>query len=275
MGHSPPSLTIATEYKMLKPIVLFMMILTIPLFYRIYSYWQPVALSNTPIHHLAIIMDGNRRWAKKHNLVAHAGHRKGADTVKWLLRYCAKQGIKIVSIYAFSLENFQRSKEEIQNLFALLIEDAQKSLPDFLTYGIRVRFIGDRKAFPPKVAEAIEKLEAATKDCSKLQLNVFFCYGGRQEILSAVQEIIKDVRTGKLTDITSEELFKKYLWSEDLPDPDLIIRTGGVKRLSNFLTYQTSYSELYFTDRLWPELTEKDLDEALRDYAHRKRNFGT
>lgn len=260
---------------MSKPLILFMMILTIPVFFRLYSLWHPAALSSTPVNHLAIIMDGNRRWAQKHNLMAHAGHRKGADTVKWLLSYCIKQGIKIVSIYAFSLENFQRSKEEIQNLFSLLIEDAEKSLPDFLKYGIRVRFIGDRKAFPPHVATAIEKLETATKDCSKLQLNVFFCYGGRQEILSAVQAIVKDVREGKISDISSEKLFKEYLWSENLPDPDLIIRTGGVKRLSNFLTYQTSYSELYFTDRLWPDLTEQDLDEALRDYARRKRNFGS
>ncbi len=261
---------------MSKPLILFMMLLTIPVFHRIYTLWNPASLiGNTPIHHLAIIMDGNRRWAQKHNLIAHAGHRKGAETVKWLLRYCVKQGIQIVSIYAFSLENFQRSKEEVQNLFALLIESAEESLPDFLKYGIRVRFIGDRKVFPASVAKAIEKLEEATKGCTTLQLNIFFCYGGRQEILSAVQEIVKDVRAGKLTDITSEELFKKYLWSENLPDPDLIIRTGGVKRLSNFLTYQTSYSELYFTDRLWPELTEGDLDEALRDYARRKRNFGS
>lgn len=260
---------------MSNPLILFFLLLTLPVIHKIYSLWHPSSLiSSTRVQHLAIIMDGNRRWAQKHNLLAQAGHRKGAETVQWLVKYCIKQGIKIVSIYAFSLENFQRSKEEIQHLFALLIENAQSSLPDFLKYGIRVRFIGDRKAFPATVTDAIDKLESETKDCTTLQLNVFFCYGGRQEILSAVQDIIKDVKAGKLNDITSEELFKKYLWSENLPDPDLIIRTGGVKRLSNFLTYQTSYSELYFTDRLWPELTEHDLDEALRDYARRRRNFG-
>jgi undecaprenyl diphosphate synthase len=272
-----------------RPLLLFIALLCIPTAYQLYvSFHFPSHMEAAPIKHLGIIMDGNRRWAKKQQLLTEEGHKKGTETVKRLIQFCLERKIAMVSIYAFSLENFQRNPEEIRNIFKIMIEGAEKALPDLLKYGVRVRFIGDKNAFPENVRSTIEHVEKKTESGSKLQLNVLFCYGGRQEILCAVKDIIKDVKAGKLDDIcedagvseaehTSSTVspFRAYLWTAHLPDPDLIIRTGGFKRLSNFLVYQSTYSELYFTDRLWPDLTAKDLDEAVQDFVRRKRNFGT
>ena len=202
------------------------------------------------------------------------GHKQGAQTVKTLIKFCLSRKIEIVSVYAFSLENFKRDPQEVQAIFSIIIDQAEETLPELLEQGIRVRFIGDTKTAPEHVQKAIKNLESQTEHCSRLLLNVLFCYGGRQEILDAIEHIVQDVKGGKLTEAPTEEIFKKYLWTSDLPDPDLIIRTGGVKRLSNFLTYQTSYSELYFTDRLWPDLTMDDLSDAVHEYCLRTRNFG-
>lgn len=226
------------------------------------------------IKHLAIIMDGNRRWAKKRNKRAGFGHRQGTETLKWLIEYCIKRKIEMVSVYAWSLENFQRSCQEQTDIFNMMVEQAHQALPGLVKHGVKIRFIGDQNRFPASVTSTIKDLEEKTKNGTTLHLNILFCYGGKQEILAAVHKIIKDVKEGRLDDVPSEEIFKKYLWTDDIPDPDLIIRTGGVKRLSNFATYQTAYSELYFTDRYWPDMTTKDLDAALLEYAQRKRNFG-
>ncbi len=263
---------------MSRPLILFSLILCLPLAHRFIKFFSNTPTDSAldirpPLKHLAIIMDGNRRWAEKRNLVKQMGHRRGAETVRRVVHYCLEHNIEIVSVYAFSLENFQRSPEEISAIFSIMIEEAQKALPDLIKNGVQVRFIGDTTKFPETIRDTIARVERETAEGSKLLLNVLFCYGGRQEILSAVKAIVKDVKDGKINDI-DEETFKKYLWTNRLPDPDLIIRTGGVKRLSNFLTYQTTYSELYFTDRLWPELTAKDLDDALKEYTQRKRNFG-
>lgn len=262
---------------MSKPIIIFIVLLLIPASHRFYSLLSVAPIMSTaPINHLAIIMDGNRRWAKKHNLITRKGHQEGTETVRRLIQYCLERKIKMVSVYAFSLENFQRDPEEVRNIFKIFGKAAEKALPHLLKAGIKVLFIGDKRAFPSDVRATIERVETSTKDGSHLQLNILFCYGGRQEILSAVKHIIEDVKIGKLTqkEIVNDALFRDYLWTHEIPDPDLIIRTGGIKRLSNFLTYQTTYSELYFTDRLWPDLTAKDLDAALEDYTKRKRNFG-
>lgn len=258
-----------------KPIAFLLALLSLPFLYRLYtaafSHPQTEFIS---VKHLAIIMDGNRRWAKKRNQGSGYGHRQGIETLKWLIEYCVKRKIEMVSVYAWSLENFQRSPQEAHDLFNLMVEQAQKFLPELVKQGVKIRFIGDKKTFPASVLSTIKLLEESTKNGKTLSLNILFCYGGKQEILSAVHSIIKDVKEGKLDDVPSEEIFKKYLWTDDIPDPDLIIRTGGVKRLSNFLTYQTAYSELYFTDRYWPDMTAKDLDAALKEYTQRKRNFG-
>jgi len=220
-------------------------------------------------------MDGNRRWAKQHKLLKSVGHRQGAETVKTLINYCLARHIEIVSIYAFSLENYTRSPEEIQSIFSIIVEQAESSVPQFKEQGVMVRFLGDIKRAPQHVQESIARIESETAQGSNLRLNVLFCYGGRQEIVSAVNRIVEDTKAGKISEPLTEDLFKTYLWTSDLPDPDLIIRTGGAKRLSNFLTYQTVYSELYFTDRLWPDLTAQDLDHALEEYYVRTRNFGS
>lgn len=226
------------------------------------------------IKHLALIMDGNRRWAKKRHLTSSFGHKKGTEALRCLIEFCLEHKIGIVSVYAFSLENFQRPQYEIDTLFDIMVEESQKILPDFMKYGIKVSFIGDKTYFPTHVVSSIEEIEKATQALTNLQLNVLFCYGGRQEIVAAIKDIVRDVQSGTLQGPVTNETFEAYLWSSKLPDPDLIIRTGGVKRLSNFLLYKAAYSELYFTNRLWPDLTKQDLEEALYDFALRKRNYG-
>ncbi len=260
---------------MSKPISFFIALLLIPVFIRIYAAMHTVhAVNSCPIKHLAIIMDGNRRWAKQRKLMSSVGHKQGAETVKTLVKFCLSRKIEIVSVYAFSLENYNRSPEEVQAIFDIIIDHTETSLPSFIEQGIRVRFIGATKTAPAHVQDSIARIESSTSHCSKLLLNVLFCYGGRQEILQAIEHIIDDVKQGKLTEAPTEEIFKTYLWTSALPDPDLIIRTGGVQRLSGFLTYQTTYSELYFTDRLWPDLTIQDLEHAVETYNLRSRNFG-
>ncbi len=226
------------------------------------------------VNHLALIMDGNRRWAQKRNLVGALGHKRGTDTVRQLIEFCIERKIGIVSVYTFSLENFNRPQEEIEALFELMIQESQETLPDLIKNGVKVSFIGDKDYFPSHVISTIEHIEQSTKELNKLQFNILFCYGGRQEIVAAIKNIIQDVKSGVLQDPLTNEIFETYLWSSKLPDPDLIIRTGGAKRLSNFLLYKAAYSELYFTDQLWPDLTKKDLEEALQDFSMRKRNYG-
>jgi undecaprenyl diphosphate synthase len=260
---------------MSRPVTLFLALLCIPLIHKLYAtIGSAHFIAQGSLKHLAIIMDGNRRWAQQRNLISTMGHQKGAETVKTLIKFCLSRKIEIVSVYAFSLENFKRSPEEVQGIFNIIVDETESTLPDLIKQGIKVRFIGEIQESPEKVQQAIKRIEENTKECNKLLLNVLLCYGGRQEILSAIKKIVQDVKEGKLDNVPSEETFKQYLWTSDLPDPDLIIRTGGERRLSNFLTYQTSYSELYFTDRFWPELTFQDFDEAVHDYYVRNRNLG-
>lgn len=227
------------------------------------------------INHIAFIMDGNRRWAKKQGLLPFLGHNKGAQTIQHVIEFCLKNKIKYSSLYTFSLENFSRSVQEVTYLFDLLIAEAHKKLPVFLEHNIRVRFIGDRSLFPAQIMTVAQDMEEKTVDCSALNLNFLFCYGARQEIMAAVKMCVEEVKKGliALEDIT-DELFKKYLWTGDIPDPELIIRTSGFKRLSNFLLYQAAYSEFCFLDCLWPDITQEHMQHALDNYLETKRNFG-
>lgn len=220
-------------------------------------------------------MDGNRRWARKRNLIASFGHSQGTQTVRRLIEFCIEKKIGIVSIYTFSLENFNRPKDEVDALFDLMVEESKDTLPDLIKNGVNVSFIGDKNYFPAPVVSTIEYIELCTRKLDKLKLNILFCYGGRQEIVAAIKDIVHDVQTGVLQDPVTDKIFETYLWSSHIPDPDLIIRTGGAKRLSNFLIYKAAYSELYFTDKLWPDLTKEDLLKALQDFEDRKRNYGT
>lgn len=228
------------------------------------------------IQHLALIMDGNRRWAKKQSLMPWFGHKQGINTVKQVLEFCLENTIKIVSLYTFSLENFRRSPQEISYLFNLIIEEAVIALPELQKQHIKVRFIGNRDYFPNHVIPTVKHLESQTDNYNNLQVNILFCYGARQEILDATKAVALEVKSGNINpEEIDAKLFEKYLWGAAIPDPDLIIRTGGAKRLSNFLLYQAAYSELYFTDLLWPELNKQELSHALTYYQEQRRNFGS
>lgn len=228
------------------------------------------------IQHLACVMDGNRRWAKEHGMVPWYGHREGVEAVKRVVQFCLEKKIPYLSLYTFSLENFKRSSEENSYLFSLMVQEADTSLSDFKKYGLRMRFIGDRSQFPKQLLDVLDRVEKETAGNSAMTVNFLFCYGGQQEIVAATQAIAREVKEGKLAiDQITPEVVSKHLWLHDMPDPEIIIRTGGYKRLSNFLLFQAAYSELYFLDCLWPQITDKDLEDVLASFMQTKRNFGT
>lgn len=229
------------------------------------------------MQHLGIIPDGNRRWAKSNKLKSFFGHKKGLDAFKIAIKFCLKKSIKYLSIYTFSLENFNRPEVEKNYLFKLLVDESLKLLKELNKYGVRIRFIGDKSFFPKIVISSVEKMEQETKDNDKLNLNLLFCYTGQKEIISATKNIAKRVKEG-LLDISqiNEKSFKSSLWTGDIPSPDLIIRTskGRRARLSGFLTYLSAYSEFMFLDLLWPEITENHLESCFDDFHGVQRNFG-
>ncbi len=232
--------------------------------------------STARIQHLAIIMDGNRRWAKKRNLIPWLGHSKGIPAVKITVEFCIEQKIPYLSLYAFSLENLHRSRQELDHLFALMAEETEKLHDQFIKENIRVRFIGNRALFPAQLTESINRLEQDTRENTRLIINIMFCYGGRQEIIDGIKTAVRAIQEGIITpEKLTAEVFKHYLWTGDIPDPELIIRTGGCHRLSNFMTYQSIYSELYFTSTYWPDIQKKELLQALDYYASCQRNFGS
>lgn len=222
--------------------------------------------------HIAIIMDGNRRWAKAKNLSTTDGHRAGANNLEKITAHAAKLGIKHVTVYSLSTENWKkRSLEEVRGIFGLLIEFVRTKSEIFRKSGIRFRVLGDHSAFPSKVKQAIKKMLNIVLPQEKLVLNVALNYGGRDEMLTAIKNIVKDKIDPK--DIT-EELVSKYLYTTGQPDPDLVIRPGGEKRISNFLLWQSSYSEFYFTDVLWPDFGPEELEKAIYEYQQRERRMG-
>lgn len=227
------------------------------------------------IKHLACIMDGNRRWARKMGWEILQGHQQGAQTVKKVTEFCLEKGISYLSLYTFSIENFQRSETEKRYLFELVAKNAQEGLEEFIKKGVRVRFIGDRTLFPEQLVSVCQEIEEKTKHLTSLQLNFLFCYGARQEIIGGIKQLVRRILDGRLSeaDIT-DEVFQDYLWTSGIPEPDLIIRTGNVRRLSNFLLYQAAYSEFYFLDCLWPELTIQHLEAALASFDTCQRNYG-
>lgn len=230
--------------------------------------------NNLPTH-IAIIMDGNRRWAKNKKLDTRLGHKKGAETLENIVRYCNKIGIKYLTVYAFSTENWKRSKEEVGALMMLL----QNYLDDFAkradTENIKINMIGERENLSKGLLKSIDNAIERTKNNTGIQFNIAFNYGGRNEIVTAVKKIANDVKNDKLQiDDITEELVSKYLYTNDTPDPDLLIRTSGELRTSNFLPWQLVYSEFYFTDKLWPDFEPDDLDKAIEEYNRRTRKFG-
>ena len=225
--------------------------------------------------HIAIIMDGNRRWAKQRNLDPRLGHKKGAEVLENMVKYCNKIGIKYLTVYAFSTENWKRSKEEVGALMLLL----QNYLDDFSrradTDNIRIRMLGDREGLSQGLLKSLDNAIERTKDNTGVTFNVAFNYGGRDEIVKAVRKIATNVKEDNISiENINEELISNNLYTAGMPDPDLMIRTSGEIRTSNFLPWQLVYSEFYFTDKLWPDFTEEDLNEAIDEYNRRNRKFG-
>ena len=228
--------------------------------------------SNNIPQHIGIIMDGNRRWAEKKGLSVNDGHKAGAQALEKIIEYCLKLGVKTLTVYALSTENWrQRSQKEVKGIFDLLVGYVKERKKDYARRGVKLAVLGEFQAFPRKVANALKEVLGIIKKEERLKVNVALNYGGRDEIIKAVKEIMtKKIPVEKIT----EETFGKFLYTSGEADPDLIIRTGGEIRLSNFLLWQMSYSELYFTDTLWPNFSPKELDKAIFEYQRRQRNFG-
>lgn len=225
--------------------------------------------------HIGIIMDGNGRWAKLRGLPRSAGHKIGANVFRNIVSYCNKIGVKYLTVYAFSTENWKRPKEEVQALMKLF-RDYLMETETYLAQKIQVRFIGDLSALDEDIQQLIRECEEACQNFEGMHLNVALNYGGRDEILHAVRSVLRDVREGKLSEEDLDErVFSDYLYTAGQPDVDLIIRPSGEYRLSNFLIWQSAYAECVFMDQvLWPDFNEKQMDKALEEYAKRNRRFG-
>ncbi len=220
------------------------------------------------LRHIAFIMDGNGRWARKRLLPRESGHKAGAGIIKQIVRHCGDIGIKVVTLYAFSTENWKRSEREISALMSLLSSFIDEATESFEKEKVKVVFLGDLDRIPERIAKKARKLEELTSSYER-RLNIALNYGGRAEIVNAVNKLLED---GKKN--VSEDDISGMLYTAGCPDPDLIVRTAGEYRLSNFLMWQSAYSELYFTDTLWPDLTNEDVDKAVISFYSRKRNFG-
>lgn len=222
---------------------------------------------NVP-NHIAIIMDGNGRWAKNQNKPRVFGHKAGANTLRKIMEYCNKIGVTYLTVYAFSTENWKRSQEEVDALMFLFKSYIKSERENLLKNKIRFMVSGREEGVNPSLMEAIKELEEATSKDYEMTLNIAFNYGGRAEITDAVNKILKEGKTS----ITEEE-FSKYLYN-DIPDPDFVIRTSGEFRISNFLLWQIAYSEIYITDKYWPDFDELEMEKAILSYSKRERRFG-
>lgn len=225
--------------------------------------------------HIGIIMDGNGRWAKKRNLPRSAGHKVGAKNFRTITKYCSNIGIKYLTVYAFSTENWKRPADEVNALMSLFKSYLEEAISDFKDEDIVVKFIGDKSAFSPDLQALIEENETMSANRTGMVLNIAMNYGSRDEILRAVKNISSQVKNGELdiNDITTETI-SNNLYTAGQPDPDLVIRPSGEYRISNFLLWQSAYTEYIIMDVLWPDFTEEMLDEALIEYAKRNRRFG-
>ncbi|MGI6587772.1 MAG: isoprenyl transferase [Peptococcia bacterium] len=225
--------------------------------------------------HLAIIMDGNGRWAKTKGLPRTVGHRAGAETLRAIVETCAQLGLDYLTVYAFSTENWKRPSEEVDALMELLVEYIDQELNELKQNGIKIKTIGNISQLPSLAKTRVEKAEKETEHNQKLVLQIALNYGGRKEILDAVNRITSEIAAGRLSVGTIDEsLFEQHLYTAGIPDPDLLIRTAGELRLSNFLLWQSAYTEFWFTDVFWPDFTAQHLYQAIYDYQYRQRRFG-
>jgi len=233
------------------------------------------AIERVP-NHVAIIMDGNRRWARERNLHPWIGHQYGIQPLKDTISLCIQYGIQHVTVYAFSQENFKRPDDEKHYLFHVISQQlTHEELPTLKAQGVRVNVIGDSRLYPDELRDDIAYVQNETRDNTVLQLNILFCYSGRHDIAQAVERMSRDYAdgTGSITDMTPERI-SSYLLTADIPDPDLVIRTGGRHRISNFLLYQMAYSEIYFLARYWPDVTHDDICGILEQFSQTTRTFG-
>lgn len=228
-------------------------------------------VKNTNLQHIAIIMDGNRRWAKERNLPSAMGHKKGVDALKAALKACHKFGVKYLTVYAFSTENWNRKPEEVAFLMELLANTIKNELQELHENGVVINFIGDLTKLNPKLQKILYDAMDYTKDNTGVRLQIAFNYGSRDEIVNAVKHIIdKGVKSEDIT----EDLISKELYTNNIPDPDLLIRTGGEMRVSNYLLWQIAYSEFIVMQEFWPEFDEELLSKAIFEFGHRQRRYG-
>lgn len=230
--------------------------------------------SALPVH-IGIIMDGNGRWAKKRGLPRKAGHSAGAKTFRKITRYCSDIGIKYLTVYAFSTENWKRPEDEVRSLMKLFKSYLEEALADFKDDSIVVKFIGDKAPFDEDLRNLMIENEESSKDRDGMVLNIAMNYGSRDEIVRAVKNICNDVQSGAvLSENIDEQLISDYLYTSGQPDPDLIIRPSGEYRISNFLLWQSAYTEFVIMNKLWPDFETSDLDEAIKIYSQRNRRYG-
>ena len=232
-------------------------------------------VKNTNLEHIAIIMDGNRLWAKNKFLPSAAGHKKGVEALRKVIKACSEFNIKYLTVYAFSTENWNRQKEEVDFLMSLLARTIIDEVPEFQKNGIKLKFIGDISSLNEEIKKIILYGEKETENNKKLNLQIAFNYGSRLEITNAVKIIAKKVKTGEL-DINkiTEKIIEENLYTYNIPDPALLIRTGGEKRISNYLLWQSAYTEIYVTNTFWPDFDKESLSEAIIDFNNRQRRFG-
>ena len=221
--------------------------------------------------HIVLFPDGNRRWARQKSMHTLEGHKQGYNNLLDFSEWCKKRGVKVLTAFGFSTENWNRTEEEVKYLMNLLEKCLLDNLDKYQKDGVKVKVIGQRDRLPESLKKAAETVEKATAENSNLHLNLAISYGGKWDILNAVKKIVEEkIPVEKI----EEKIFESYLSTADLPTPDFIIRAGGEKRMSNFVLWQAAYSELYFSEKLWPDFSEKDLDEALEEFDRRQRRFG-
>ncbi|MDR9757559.1 MAG: isoprenyl transferase [Thermacetogeniaceae bacterium] len=237
-------------------------------------YYQKLDKSRLP-YHVAVIMDGNGRWAQERNLPRAVGHRTGMESLRTVVKLCSQLGIKILTVYAFSTENWKRPQEEVSVLMGLLYEYIKKELDELNREEVQIRVIGRLNELPARAQQEIKRAEELTAKNNKLIFNIALNYGGRAEIVDAARRVASLAVEGKIEpEEITEELVQLYLYTGEMPDPDLLIRPAGEKRISNFLLWQIAYTEFYFTDVYWPDFGEEDFLKALDAYQNRKRRFG-
>ncbi|QTD46415.1 polyprenyl diphosphate synthase [Ottowia testudinis] len=225
--------------------------------------------SSPPVpRHVAIVMDGNGRWAKRRLMPRIAGHRQGVESLRRCIRACAERGVQVLTVFAFSSENWGRPQDEVSGLMELMGKALVREVPELQSAGIRLHFVGDRRGLPDRLRQSLTQAEAATADNRRMVLNVCFNYGGRWDIVQAAAQL------ATCGEPITEASLDRALALAHVPDPDLLIRTGGEQRISNFLLWQCAYSELYFSDRFWPDFDEAALDEAFAAFVERERRFG-